>query len=187
MRPSIVALVAATALVACTTHHAISVTGVELHRNLPALRARGQAVVYATDLRDGDPHPVYETLRADQAVLAELRPTRIRDLTIGCDDAVPERADPSSPCPLVRLRNQALEIRQYDYVDVGRPLRWTLGSVLIGTLGASLTCKAACDDGSTLDRRSTIVLGVVGVAAAGMVVWALIDCSGRWGSAGCHD
>jgi hypothetical protein len=183
------AVLLASLLGGCVTEHHIFVQGASLQQTSGDLQAKGSADVAVDEVRHGfvgddSVTPRIERVAIDQPVTDRLGRTRwVRDLLRGCD-ATDGAA--SVDCELVQP-GAAYELRRYDTHDPVLFTQIATTGLVVGGLGAAAVCLGACEDDSRWRTASAWTLGVTGAAIVGLLVWAILDCRGRWGQAGCRD
>jgi hypothetical protein len=178
------------ALASCAVQHHVAVTGRALHDALPDLRAHGQAnvdTIHFVDDED-DVHHVQEKLTFDQPIDFEHTHTTIREFTSNCRDVPPFTGDHVSgaPCPLVALDDAAFHVRDYTTRDIRGAILHGLTIATLGGTAGAFVCELACADGALKTASGYTLIGA-GTLLVGTIVWAILDCRGRWGSSGCHD
>ena len=154
----------------CVKHHRVTVSGTELHRGVPALRANGVAKVSAVDDRG---NRISEPIRVGQSLRLDGRAYRVSQLIRNCRDVRPFLSDSVSgaQCRLVQLRQRRLEVRRFKTRSAAPFIGYTIAGVVgAGIVGAAV-CEFACEDGSTAQRASRITLGVTGALLGGSIIW----------------
>lgn len=188
MRGTSVGILCLVVLAGCVTTYHIDIDGHQLHRKSRELRLRGKAVVDATKESSSidRSRPYAEPVTIDQTVTDLRGRTRyVRDLLRGCadDDFSPAaNVDCELDQPMAYYRTRTWETR-----STTRFLQWTLGAAIAGTLGGALACHAFCPEDSTVQDVSTVTIYATGAAFLGIVIWAIVDCAGKWGQPGCRD
>jgi hypothetical protein len=183
------AAIAALVTSGCVVEHRIVVTGHVVHKDLATLRARGEAIVEATELRDGHAYVARERIRMDQPLLVGDKRLRVSELARDCSDIPPFPEDHLSghDCELVHQRTAELEVRRFETRSVRPVVQGALAVIVLGALVASVACAAGCTEGSRLEEDSELTLGGLGVLALGGIVWAIVSCVGHGGEPGCRD
>ncbi|HEY4057167.1 MAG TPA: hypothetical protein VGM39_11190 [Kofleriaceae bacterium] len=185
------ASIAAVLLAGCLTEHTVVVDGPTLHQSAPDLEAHGVATVDADEVRvsDGDytEHTAWrERVAIDQEVTDKLGRTRwVRDLLRGCsatDFSAAANPDCELETPAAEYKTRTWETRNTTMF-----LQIALAGTTVGALGAAGICLDKCDDDSGWHHASAYTLGIAGTALVGTLIWAILDCSGKWGEPGCRD
>jgi hypothetical protein len=190
MRAAISWILAISAATGCVTHHRVVVLGRQLHESMEERHARGQSVVQASDLAGENAMATTAVVkRGDTVGFTGGARLRLEELERGCPAApaplgqVATEAD----CPLVQLADSQFELRRYQTRDARPVVGGVVGGLILGALAGAVVCEYKCDDPSTPKLASDIVLGSLAVVLVGGLIWAILDCSGRWGQAGCRD
>lgn len=177
-------------LAGCTVRHTISVSGDALLASANTLRTTGKASVETHELVDSetdDPErrARLETVTIDQTVTDPRGRTRwVRDLLRGCEPSEAGRA-PNVDCILAA--GGYYDLRAWETRDIGPVLGGAIAAAVVGGLGTAGICLEKCDTGSTPYEVSKWSLIGTGTLVVGVIVWAIIDCSGKWGQPGCRD
>jgi hypothetical protein len=172
-------------IASCAVEHKVVVSGAELHRVLPEIRAHGSAVVAATDLRtDGNGHPYarQETVRLDMEIGAEDGQMSFAELVKGCHGAQPEVG-----CDLDSFAHMDFELYRYNTHSARAFFGRAGGIIGLTAFVGAVGCGLACADGSTAKTVSEYTVIGLGAALVGVIVWAIVDCMGKWGQPGCRD
>jgi hypothetical protein len=180
---------------ACSVQHRVVVTGRELHRNIVQLRTQGSAEVEVIDYTHGhDPAHKRSVVRFDQQVLVGNKRVAISALAEHCKDVLPFAEDKASQadCGFVKHKDTGLELSRYESRSIRdafhTALGWTLGLGFLGAVGFGIGCEVApCTDGTQLEEAGDYALGGALAIVLAVIVWAIIDCMGKWGQPGCRD
>jgi hypothetical protein len=179
------------ALAGCTTTYRVDMDGFAMHKRIRDLRYTGKATVDASLVINGsssvsEDKPYSEPITVGQTVTDRTGKTRwVRDLLRGCDDDETKAAanvDCELDKPMAYYATRSWETR-----STTRFLQYTLGGAIAGVVVGAIACAEACPDDTAIHDVSKGAVIVGGVALAGILVWAIIDCAGKWGEPGCRD
>lgn len=184
---------------ACATEHRVVVSGSALYHTMAERRAKGTSQVPASDLSDDGAQPTYAVVASGSSLGLEEGKMSLAELERGC--AGPARAGDGSVapatgqavarpaedagCSLTQYADTMFTVRRYDehYVPVGK----IVGYAGLSLIGAAAVCEFACREDSTEKTASDVTLIAVGSLFLGALVWAFVDCMGKWGQPGCRD
>lgn len=171
-----------------TTYH-IDIDGYGVHQKSRELRTTGKANVDATRYTSTaveDSTPWSEPITIDQTVTDRDGKTRwIRDLLRGCADD-DYKAESNVDCELDKPVSY-YRTRTWEKRSTTRFIQYTVGGAITGVLGGAIACNAFCDEDTTVHDVSQVMVVSMGVALAGILIWGIIDCAGKWGEPGCRD
>ncbi len=183
---------------ACATEHRVVVSGSALYHTMAERRAKGTSQVPASDLSDDGAQSTYAVVASGSSLGLEEGKMSLAELERGCagpaspgaaaaDQAGPAVARPAedASCSLTQYADTMFTVRRYDehHVPVGK----ILGYTGLSLIGAAAVCEFACREDSTEKTASDVTLIAVGSLFLGALVWAFVDCMGKWGQPGCRD
>lgn len=178
-------------LAGCLMEHKVVVDGISLQQNATDLQAKGSAYVAVDESRSADfgydEHvSKSEAIGIDQEVTDNMGRTRwVRDLLRGCSATdFSEAANPD--CELTKL-GSSYQLRSWETRNTTMFFQLSLVGLTVGALGAAGICLEACSDDSGWHDASKYTLAGAGTLLAGTLVWAILDCMGKWGEPGCRD